>query len=223
MAARSGSGAPVRAPWLPHRLHLRRVRHHRTIRLVVESLEGRRLLASFSPTQLVPVHQPVVTPAPQQVGAAYRQVVAIQTTTLQSLGESYRAVEAAGTQLASRTAAAIDGLNAELGQVPSRHQVAAIAAGIRRDRHLLNQGGAEVSRTEQGLDVSLGLADKQANTDKIYIPNGLYTTLKELVQEDRSMGVAISRSGRRAADKLVRKLDALGDQLVANAQESPSR
>ena len=60
-----------------------------------------------------------------------------------------------------------------------------------------------------------GIADQQANTDKIYIPNGLFTTLTELVQQDRSTGTAISRSGRRSANALVRKLNGLGDQLTS--------
>jgi hypothetical protein len=38
------------------------------------------------------------------------------------------------------------------------------------DRHLLDTGGADAAREEQGLDVARGLADQQANTDKTYIP-----------------------------------------------------
>jgi hypothetical protein len=223
MAAQSGSGAPLRALWLSRRPHLRRDRHHRTIGPIVEALEGRRLLAGTSPIHLVPVHEPTGTPTPQQLGAAYQQVVAIQTTTLQSLGDSYREVQAAGTQLASRTAVAIQRLNAELGQVKSRHQAYAITASIRRDRHILNQGGAAVTRTEQGLDISHGLADNQTNTDKIYIPNSLFTTLKELVREDRSTGTAISRSGQRSANALVGKLDELGDQLIVTTTTAAAR
>ena len=158
--------------------------------------------------------KPTGTPTPQQLGAAYQQVVAIQTTTLQSLGDSYREVQTAGAQLASRTAVAIDELNADLSQVKSQHQADAIAAAIRRDRHILNLGGAHAARVEQGLDVARGIADQQANTDKIDIPNGLFTTLTELVQQDRSTGTAISRSGRRSANALVRELNGLGDQLT---------
>jgi hypothetical protein len=223
MTARSAFGAATRAPGMTLCRRIRRNRHRWRIEAAVEALESRRLLAGTSATRLVPVHEPTGTPTPQQLGAAYQQVVAIQNTTLQSLGDSYREVQAAGAQLASRSAVAIDGLNTELGEVKSLHQAVAVAAAIRRDRQILNQGGAEVTRTEQGLDVARGLADKQANTDKIYIPNGLYTTLKELVREDRSTGTAISRSGRRSAIALVRKLSTLGDQLVANTQESPSR
>ena len=154
-------------------------------------------------------------PTPQQLGAAYQQVVAIQTTTLQSLGDSYREVQTAGAQLASRTAVAIDELNAELSQVKNQHEADAIAAAIRRDRHILTVGGVHAARVEQGLDVARGIADQQANTDKIYIPNGLFTTLTELVRQDRSTGTAISRSGRRSANALVRKLNGLGDQLTS--------
>ncbi len=223
MTARSKFGAATRAPGMTLCPRIRRNRHRRRIEPVVEALEGRRLLAGTSPTHLVPVHEATGTPTPQQLGAAYQQVVAIQTTALQSLGHSYREVEAAGARLASRTAVAINGLNDELSRVKSRHQAGAIAAAIRRDRQILNQGGADVTRTEQGLNVARGLADQQANTDKIYIPNGLFTTLKELVREDRSTGTAISRSGQRSANALVRKLNAIGDQLIANTQESPSR
>ena len=82
------------------------------------------------------------------------------------------------------------------------------------DRHLLNQGGADVVRVEQGLDVARGLADQQANTDTTYIPNGLFTNLETLVKQDRSTGAAISRSGRRSTTALVRKLSRLGEQLT---------
>ena len=141
--------------------------------------------------------------------------MAIQTTTLQSLGDSYREVQAAGAQFASRAAVAIDELNADLSQVKSQHEADAIAAAIRRDRDLLDLGGADAAREEQGLDVARGLADQQANTDEIDIPNGLYTNLAELVQQDQSTGTAISRSGRRSANALVRDLNKLGDQLIS--------
>jgi hypothetical protein len=160
---------------------------------------------------------------PQQLGAAYHEVEGIQATTLESLGTSYREVEAAGTRLAGRTAIAIGRLNGELSPVTSRKQAGAIVAAIRRDRHILNQGGAHTARVEQGLEVARGLVDQQATTDKIYIPNRLFTTLDLLVREDRSTCADIARSGWRSANALVRKLDALFDQLVTTVRVSSGR
>jgi hypothetical protein len=216
MAARSWAVGPLTVIWPLRRPHLRCDRHRRKIGPVVEDLEGRLLLAGASPTNLVStIAQPAVSPSSQQLGAAYQQVVAIQSATLQSLGNSYREVQASGAQLARRGAVAIDELNAGLSHASSKHEAAAIAAAIRRDRHLLNQGGAAVVGVEQGLDVARGLADQQANTDKIYIPNSLFTNLATFVQQDRSTGEAISRSGRRSTNALVRKLSRLGDQLIS--------
>jgi hypothetical protein len=214
MATRSGFPAPPRASWLPLRPRLRRDRCHRSIGPALENLEGRVLLAGSPPTNPVPVGpKSTGPPTQQQLGAAYVQVVTIQTTTLQSLGDSYRDVEAAGAQLASRTAVAINGLTAELRQVKGQQQADAIAAAIRRDRHILNLGGAHAAKVEQGLEVARQVEDQETNTDKIYIPNGLYTTLPELVKEATSEGAALARSGRRAADAVIPKLDDLGDQL----------
>ena len=161
------------------------------------------------------VAKPAETASPQQLGAAYQQVVAIETATLLSLGESYREVQAPVREFARKAAAAIDELNTDLTHANSRHETGVIAAAIARDRHLLNQGGADVARVEQGLDVARGLADQQASTDKIYIPNGLYTNLATLVKQDRSTGAAISRSGRRSTNALVRQLGRLGEQLTS--------
>lgn len=210
MAARSAAGAPLSAFWFLRRLHFRHDRRRRPVRPVVEAIESRLLLAGTSPTNPVPIRtKPTGTPTPQQLGAAYRQVVAIQTTTLQSLSDSHREVAAAAAQFAGRTAVTIDELSAELSHANNPHQAAAIATAIRRDRQILNLGEAAAARAEQGLDVARGIAIQQATTDKIYIPNGLYTTLTELVQQDRSTGAAISRSGRRSANALVRKLNEL--------------
>jgi hypothetical protein len=174
------------------------------------------VLAGTSPANVVPIGPEAAgSPTPQQLGAAYQQVVAIQTTTLLSLGGSYRQVQAAGAQFASRATVAIDKLNAELGQSKSQHRALAIVAAISQDRDLLDRGGADVTRVEQGLDVARGLADQQANTGKIYIPNRLIlTTLAALVQQDQSTGTAIVRSGRRSVNALVRELNRLGDQLI---------
>ena len=77
-------------------------RRHR--RPAVESLEGRVLLAgSNSPINPVPVHpQPIGTPTPKQLGAAYHQVEAIQVETLQALSAAHRRLYAAFDRLAAR-------------------------------------------------------------------------------------------------------------------------
>ena len=123
MAARTGAGARLTGAWHRPRPHPRRDRRRRQIGPVVEALEGRLLLAGTSPTNPVPIGaKPDGTPTPHQLGAAYQQVVAIQTTTLQSLGDSYREVQAAGAQFASRAAVAIDATErrTEPGQEPAR-------------------------------------------------------------------------------------------------------
>ena len=162
------------------------------------------------PTSVVDA-QSDVTPSPS--GAAFQQVLAQQTTTLQSLGASFRAVQAAGAQFASRTAVAIDQLNVQLRQSKNRHDTAAIAAAIRRDRALLNQGGADVAREEQGLDVARGVADQQAITDESDITNHVFTTLA--MQTGQTTNTAIARSGRRSENTLIRELNKLGDKLTS--------
>ena len=112
-------------------------------------------------------------------------------------------------------AVAVGRLNAELTQVTSRHRVSAIADAIRHDRHILDVGGSHVTRVEQGLEKARGLADKQATTDQIYIPNHLFTTLTQLVRQDRSTGADITRSGRRSANSLAHNLNVLGDGLTS--------
>jgi hypothetical protein len=214
----------MRGPWHLTRPLSQRDRRPGRIGPVVEALEDRLVLTGTSPTNVVPIGpQSSGTVTPQQLGAAYQQVVAIQTTTLLSLGGSYRQVQAAGAKFASRATVAIDKLNAELGQSKSQHRALAIVAAISQDRDLLDRGGADVTRVEQGLDVARGLADQQANTGKIYIPNRLIlTTLAALVQQDQSTGKAISRSGRRSVNGLVRELNKLGDQLVSTIRVRPS-
>jgi hypothetical protein len=181
----------------------------------VEALERRLALAGTSPINPVPIGpQTDATPNSHALGAAYQQVVAIQTATLQSLGGLYREVQAAGARFASRAAVAIKELKAELGQSQSPHDAVAIAAAIHRDRQLLDVGEADATREERGLDVALGLADQQANTDKTDITNGLFTSLAELVRQDQSTAAAISRSGQRSVNALVQELDRLGDKLT---------
>src|SRR4051812_39661516 len=119
MTARTGAGA--RRPGT-RCLDSRRHRHRRRIGPLVEALERRLALAGTSPTNPVPIGpQADATPNPHALGAAYQRIVAVQTTTLQSLGDVYREVQAAGARFASRAAVAIDGLKAELGQSQSQH------------------------------------------------------------------------------------------------------
>jgi hypothetical protein len=99
MAAQTGTGTRLTGAWHRPRPHSRRERRRRQIGRVVESREGRLVLASTSPTNLAPIgHIPDGTSNPRPPGLAYQQVVAVQTTTLQSLGDSYREVQAAGDQ-----------------------------------------------------------------------------------------------------------------------------
>jgi hypothetical protein len=213
MTARTGAGARWTGIWC---LQSRRDRHRRQIGPVVEALERRLALSGASPTGPGPIGpRPGANPSPQALGAAYQQVVATQAATLRSLGENSLEVQAAATQFASRGTVAIDGLKAELGQGQGRHDTNAIAAAVRRDRHLLELGGAAATREAQGLDRARGLANQQAYADKIDIPNSLFTSLAELVQLDQSTGAAIIRSGQRSKNALVQKLDKLGDQLTS--------
>jgi hypothetical protein len=216
MAAQTGAGAQLTGAWHLPRRHSRHDRRRRQIRPVVEPLEGRLVLAVNSPTNPMPIGpEPDGTSNPGPAGVAYQQIVAVQTTTLQSLGDSYREVQAAGAQFASRAVVAIDQLNALLRPSQSQHDVDAIAAAIGLDHDLLEQGGADAAREEQGLDVDRGLADQQANTDETDIVNHLYTKLADLVQQNQSTDTAISRSGQRSEKALVRELNKLGDQLTS--------
>ena len=216
MATRTRAGVRPTGAWHLPGPHARRDRRRRQIAPVVEALEGRIVMAGISPASPALVGRKAGgAPNAHQLGAAYQQVVAIQTTTLQSLGDSFREVQAADAQFASRTAIAIDKLNAELRQSKSRHNAHAIVAAIRRDRHLFGLGEADVARQERGLDVARGLAVQQANTDKTDIPNSLFTNLAELVQQNQSTGIAIARSGRRSKNALVRELNQLGNQLIS--------
>jgi hypothetical protein len=213
MAAQKGACARLTGAWQLSRPHSRRERRRRQIAPVVEALEGRLVLAGISPTNPVPIGpNPDVSANPGPAGVAYQQIVAVQTTTLQSLGDSYREVQAAGTQFAGRAVVAIDQLNAALRQ--SQHDAHAIAAVIGRDRDLLNLGGADAAREEQGLDVDRGLADQQANTDETDILANL-DTKGFLVQQNQSTDTAISRSGQRSENTLVHELNKLGNQLTA--------
>jgi hypothetical protein len=214
MAAQTGPSARLMSAWRRPHPHIRRDRRRRRIALVVEALEGRVVMAGTSPTNLVAIApKPDGNPNPPPAGAAYQEIVDVQNTTLQSLGDSYREVEAAGAQFASRVMVAIGQLNADLRE--PQHDAGAIATAIGRDRDLLDRGGADAAREEQGLDVARGLADQQAYGDEIHIIDHLYTKLADEVQENQSTDTAISRSGRRSENALVRELNKLGDQLTS--------
>ena len=222
MATQTGACARLTGAWQRLHPHSRRERRRRQIAPVVEALEGRLVLAGISPTNPVPIGPRAdVSANTSPAGVAYQQIVAAQTTTLQSLGDSYREVQAVGTQFASRAVVAIDQLDAVLRQSQSQHDAHAIAAAIGRDRALLNLGGADAAREEQGLDVDRGLADQQANTDETDILANL-DTKAFLVQQNQSTDTAISRSGQRSENALVRELNKLGNQLTSTIPERTS-
>ena len=104
-----------------------------------------------------------------------------------------------------------------------RQQAGAINTAIRRDRHILNLGGAHASEVEQGLETAQQVEDQETNTVKIYIPDGLFTTLSAIVQEAQTEGTALARSGWRSADAVIPKLDYLGDQLTSSVAEPAAR
>jgi hypothetical protein len=166
-------------------------------RPAVESLEGRMLLAaSSSPTSPVVISPELFdTPTPRQLGAAYRQVVAIQARTLLTLGDAYRRVQAAAAQLAA-------GAN---------HAIA-------RDRPIVQVGADIASRAEQGLDIARGVEDQAANSDKIYIPNGLYPSgLGTLVKTAQTLSQELTNSAGRSTDAVVHKLNMLSKHLTSDA------
>jgi hypothetical protein len=162
-------------------------------RPAVEPLEGRVLLAgSNSPTSLVPVQPgPITQPTPQQLGAAYHQVEALQSQTLQAISAAHRRLYAAYDELAARANPAVG-----------------------RDRRILQQGADLKARAEQGLVVARGLADQTAYIDKIYIPQRLFTTLDSFVKQARTTAADIARSARRSTNAAIHKLDTLSGQLV---------
>jgi hypothetical protein len=199
--------------WQRPHPHIRRERRRRQVAPLVEALEGRLVLSGASPTNPIGP-KPGGAPNPRLAGEAYQQVSAVESSTLRSLGDSYRKVQAAGAQFANRAVVAIDQLHAVLRQSHRRRDTHAIAAAIGRDHDLLDVGEADVAREKQGLDVARGLADQQANSDKFNIPNGVFTNLAALVQQNQRTGTAISRSGGRSANALVRELNKLGSQLI---------
>jgi hypothetical protein len=161
-----------------------------------EPLEGRMLLAgSNSPTNPAPVHpESIGTPTAKQLGAAYQQVEAIQAQTLQAIGAAHRRLYAAFDRLAARANPAVG-----------------------RDRRILQQAAGITARAEEGLVVARGVEVQAANTDKIYIPQGLFITLDSLVRQAETTGSNLARSARRGTDAVIRELDVLGARLAEPA------
>ena len=122
----------------------------------------------------------------------------IQTTTLRSLGDSYREVEAAGAarQPDGRRDRRADRRAGPARGASSRH---AVDAAIRRDRHILNLGGAHASKVEQGLEAAQQVEDQEANTAKIYIPNGLLDPVgdRRTRRRPRVSNSPVAAGGRR--------------------------
>jgi hypothetical protein len=164
-------------------------------RPALESLEGRLLLtgaSSRTSTLLINSEPTIDTATPQQLGAAYHQVVAVQTRTLLALGNDYRRVQATATQLA-----------------------AAANQAIARNRHIVQVSGEIASRFEQGLDIARGIEDQAANRDMIYIPAGLYPSgLGNLVKVAETLSQELSYYARRSTDGVIHKLHTLSEQLT---------
>jgi hypothetical protein len=139
--------------------------------------------------------EPIDTPTPRQLGAAYRQVEAIQRETLLALGDDYRRVQAAAAQLADR----------------ANHAIA-------RDRRIVQAGADIASLAEGGLDIAQGVEDRAASNDKIYIPNGLYPSgLGKLVQAAHGLSQELTYAAGRSTDAVIHKLNSLCKQLSSDA------
>jgi hypothetical protein len=167
------------------------------LRPAVETLEGRMLLAgSLSPTKsFLNSPEPLDVHTPQQLGAAYRQVEAIQARTLLALGSAYRRVQAASAQLAADANRA-----------------------IARDRLIVQVGAGIASRAEQGLDIARGVEVQAVNSDKSDIANGLFLHgLGNLVKIAQTLGQELTISADRSTDAVVNNLKTLGEQLTSDA------
>jgi hypothetical protein len=159
-------------------------------RPALECLEGRTLLAS--PGNPVPVHpEPIGSPTPQQLGAAYHQVLIIQAHTFQELSAAHRRLYAAYDQLAARANPA-----------------------IARDRRILQQGKDLRAGAEHGLVVARGVDQSSVNTNKIYIPQHLFTSLSDLLQQAQTTSSNLIRSARRGTNAVIHKLNILSSQLA---------
>jgi hypothetical protein len=150
------------------------------------------LAGSASPTNPVLTSpEPIGAPTPRQLGAAYREIEAIQARTLRALGDDYGRLQAAAAQLAAR----------------ANHTIA-------RDRRIAQVGADVASQAAQGLDIARGIEDQAANEDKIYIPNGLYPNgLGNLVKAAQTLGQEITNSAGRSTDVVIHKLKTLCKQL----------
>jgi hypothetical protein len=166
-------------------------------RLAVESFEERILLAAtVSPINPALIStEPIDIPTPAQLGAAYRQVGAIQTRTLLALGDAYRQVQAAAAQLAGQ----------------SNHHIA-------RDRRIVQVGAEIASLAEQGLDIARGVEDQAANKDQIYIPNHLFSSgLGTLLKAAQTLGQELTYAAGRSSHAVIHKLHTLSVQLPSAA------
>lgn len=169
----------------------------RRIRPAFDRLDGRALLAvSSSPSNPIPGPvEPVTQPTPAQLGAAYRQVLAIQAATWQGL-------DAAHQQLA----AAFD------------HFAALANPSVPRDRLLLRLGSALTAAAARGLAIARGIANSDAYADTIDIPQHLFTTPGQLVQQYQTTGSSLVRSARRGTGSAIHALDLLAAQLSDGAE-----
>jgi hypothetical protein len=154
------------------------------------------MAAGNSPTNPVPIHpEPVGQPTPQQLGAAYQQILVIQADTFQQLSAAHRRLYHAYDQLAARANPA-----------------------VARDRRILDRGGQLRDDAERGLVVARGDETRTAYTDKIYIPQHLFTTLGELVRQAKVTSVNLIRSAQRGTNGVIRKLDILSNGLGPGGQ-----
>jgi hypothetical protein len=99
----------------------------------------------------------------------------------------------------------------------ARRAPAAIFSPVPRSiRSMIDWRIVDYARTMARLQEAISWPRKPEplRDDEIDIPNGLITNLAELVQQDQSTGTAISRSGRRSANALVRELNKLGEELT---------
>jgi hypothetical protein len=166
-------------------------------RPAVESLEGRMLLAgSLSPTRpVLNSPEPLDVPTPRQLGAAYRQVEAIQARTLLALGSAYRRVQAASAQLAADANRA-----------------------IASDRRIVQMGAGIASRAEQGLDIARGIEDQAVTSDKSDISNRLFLNgLGNLIINAQTLSEGLTISAGRSTDAVINNLKTLGEQLTSDA------
>jgi hypothetical protein len=151
------------------------------------------LAAGNSPSSPVPIHpEPITQPTPQQLGAAYRQILAIQANTLQELGAAHRRLFGAYDQLAARANPA-----------------------VARDRSILGRGAQLRDDAERGLVVARGVETLTAYTDKIDIPERLFTTtLGGLVRQAKVTSANLIRSAQRGTGAVIHKLNALAAGLA---------